>query len=92
MEINLTKLQKKHFDSIKWLFDEKRAEGKTYLLAIIFIQKALRTGMWVRPMDHFTEGGERANMLLMDLIKSLIGEIISKKSLVEFRRNEFRIK
>lgn len=91
MDIELTKLQKKHFDSIKWLFDEKRAEGKSYLLAIIFIQKAIRTGAWITPRDHFTEGGRMADIRLNETIRMVIKELISDSKKVEFRQDSFRI-
>ena len=88
----LTKLQLKHFDSIKWLYNEDRREGKSYLLALIFIQKAIRTGNWVTPKDHFTEGGIQADLHLYELIRIIMLEIISDSKLVEFRQHSFRIK
>mgnify|MGYP001613742067 CR=1 FL=1 len=40
--IELTTTQKKHYESIKWLLDNNnRAEGRTTLMAFVFVQLAI---------------------------------------------------
>lgn len=90
MKIELSKLQQKHFDSLKWLVSDSRRDGKTYLLAIVFIQKAIsKQGEWVRPFDHYPEIHGLEN--LMNLIHGLLTDKENFTFDSEFKRDEFRI-
>lgn len=49
----LTPKQKSYYSSLKWLLnDGPRREGKTYLIAIFFIEKAFTSGEWIEIFDH----------------------------------------
>ena len=54
MELKLTKTQKKHIDSVRWLFSEDlkdRQSGRTMLLAYVYIERAMG-GIRTRIHDH----------------------------------------
>lgn len=71
-----TKKQKKHFDSILWLFDDKnRQEGRSTVLAWVYIALAME-GNEVNVIDHLyiTHSNRLANRYLMDIILSIISE------------------
>jgi len=88
--LELTPLQKKHLPAIEWLISDSRAEGKTFLLAFAFFQKALNNkGRWIRVFDHFPD--ERAKENLLKTISYIVANIPNKKIIVDFRRVEFRI-
>ena len=69
LNIKLTEQQKKAYPYIKWLLSDNRhieePVGKTYLMSIIFIEKALETpGRWIHIFDHsYTKGTVREIML-----------------------------
>jgi hypothetical protein len=53
MKIELSKEQAKHYESIKWLISEgQRGSGRTYLMALAFVEKSIYEGGWVRIFDH----------------------------------------
>lgn len=89
--INLTKLQVKYLPAISWLVkDGNRGQGRTFLLAVAFIQEAIETGGIVRVFDHYPDPvSVRQN--LMPLIKNIIS--MDKKLLkrTEFYNDSFRI-
>lgn len=90
MKIELTKEQKKHLESLEWLINGNRNSGRTYLLAITFIRRAIdNPGMWIQIFDHYPT--QQAKEHLLDLIKMIICQdgIIFKNA--EFRRGEFKI-
>ena len=75
IKFELTKEQKKHIKSIDWLFSEdRRREGRTFLLAYIYIKNALE-GRTITIIDHYyiTNGaGYRANKILASIIDEII--------------------
>jgi len=71
-----TKKQKKHFDSILWLFDDKnRQEGRSTVLAWVYIAMAM-AGREVNVIDHMyiTDSNILANRYLAEIIGSIILE------------------
>ena len=54
LDITVTEEQKARYEVIKWLIsDDNRAEGRTYLMALAFIDKAMKNkGKPVRIFDH----------------------------------------
>lgn len=52
MAIKLTTEQKKHIDSIRWLFKGAFGSGRTTLLAYVLIETVLETGQTMRIQDH----------------------------------------
>ena len=51
--LNISKLQTKHHDSVKWLLMGARASGRSHLMAIVFIEKAIQElGNWIEVFDH----------------------------------------
>jgi len=98
LNIKLTEQQKKAYPYIKWLLSDNRhieePVGKTYLMSIIFIEKALETpGRWIHIFDHsFTEGTVREIMLetMLEIIQNKITEIKDFK--FEFDYDKFRFR
>lgn len=92
MKYKLTKLQKQHLSSLEWLIDDSRAAGKTFLLAVVFIKKALEyRERWIYPFDHFKEGGAMAESVVMNEIKRIISQDKKILERAEFRQGAFRI-
>lgn len=89
--VKLTELQQKHLASIEWLVSDNRAEGKTFLLAVAFIRKALNNlGQWVYIFDHFAEHkGGTDN--LMFLIRTVLAKDKRLLNSTEFRQTSFRV-
>ena len=57
LDIRLTDAQLEYFDAIYWLLDDNipitRAVGKSYLMAVVFIQIALKhPDQWIYVTDH----------------------------------------
>jgi len=82
--------QRKYIDAFKWLVGDERLTGRSYLLAICFIEKALNNlGKSVEVWDHYQPNGLKGNMM------SLIKEILSKYPEIEnyctLARDWFRI-
>jgi hypothetical protein len=75
IKLQFTPIQKKHLKSIEWLFSEgNRAEGRTTLLAYIYIQKALK-GYRITIIDHSfitLETGYPGNRYLAKKIEDII--------------------
>lgn len=60
----LSEEQRKHLESVRWLIrsDNGRGQGKSFLMAIVFLGEALnRVTQWVYVFDHtpFNEGTRR---------------------------------
>jgi len=92
MTIKLTEFQKKHFPTIKWLVDDTRQTGKSYLLALAFVEKALEfRGVWVYVFDHYPiqQGREHLLSIVRNILGSEMPNDIAEK--VEFKRDSFRI-
>jgi len=73
----LTQDQQQKLDTLKWLISDHhndRETGRTTLLAMAFIEKAITNpGLWVRLFDHHIGGA--TNTILMSMrIESLIPE------------------
>lgn len=68
--IELNKEQEKHYQSLKWLFSEgNRKQGRTFLLAVVLVNKAVREGEWIWIADH--REGRHHTKNLLDEIKRL---------------------
>lgn len=73
VKFNLSKLQAKHKNAIKWLFSAcPRAEGRSTLLAIVYIELAIEEGREIRIRDHF--GYADADRHLMGHVKMILQE------------------
>lgn len=71
IKIELNKDQKKYLPAIQWLISDRRATGKTYLLAVAFIMKAIENpGRQIQIFDHIPR--IRLNYLL-DTIQMIVG-------------------
>ncbi len=96
MKIELTKKQKEHYKSVEWLLNDEsyRREGRSYLMAVCFIQRALRNrGCWVKVFDHFSRHPMTTRFLLdtvVEIVKN--DEGIYEKLEVRQSGFEFRIK
>lgn len=65
--LTLTKKQTAYFEAISWLVSDERASGRTTLLALAFIDKAIKNaGQYIDVFDHFASCPEaigKRNML-----------------------------
>lgn len=104
LKVYLSKEQNKYYDAIKWLLFGPRRHGKTYLLAIIYIEKALASpGEIFRPRDHQSQlMGDKELLYVIKSIAERIkgrwyfeneafGYIGSNKDLVSFALNHIFI-
>ena len=90
MDYKLTKEQSKHLESIEWLISDQRAVGKSFLLALAFIDKAVNNrGMLIRVFDHFPE--RQATIRLLCTIENIISQDKKLLERTEFEQNGFRI-
>jgi hypothetical protein len=75
--IVLTETQESHLESLKWLIsdDRHRAEGRTFLLAMAFISKALdHPGRRVYVFDHWHT--LRANVEIVSTISHVFNNMV----------------
>ncbi len=78
--------QMEYFDAIKWLIgDGPRASGRTHLLALSFIDKALKTGSPVELWDH--HGGRGDLRHLLDRISQIVCSINEELDSIESNVN-----
>jgi len=92
IKIKLTKEQKKHLETIRWLvdFNENIAEGRSFLLAIAFIEMAIKyKNRWIQVFDHFP--AKQATDRLLFTIKNIISQDKKLLERTEFRQREFKI-
>jgi len=69
--IQLTELQKNHLPTVDWLIDDARAQGKSTLMAVAFIRKALKNpGRMIYVFDHY--GGEMGKRHLMNILRQIV--------------------
>lgn len=63
--IQLTTQQNEYYKGIKWLLqDGPRAQGKTYLMSLAFLERAAADlYTWVYVYDHFNTGGSNRSYL-----------------------------
>ena len=74
-----------HLEHLNWLLDGARRSGRTYLLAIAFIEHAMRSnGMWIVPFDHNAENIQFGNGRMLEVIRSIEASRFSPK-LFEYR-------
>jgi len=79
--------QRKHVDAFKWLVGGGRLTGRSYLLAICFIEKALNNlGKTVEVWDHCDTKGN-----MMSLIKEILSKYPEIENYCTFARDWFRI-
>ena len=79
-QFKLTPEQRKHLNSIEWLFSEdNRQQGRSFLLAYIFIAEALK-GKTIKIVDHayITHGG---TFIMSKHLADRIDEIIKNNHL-----------
>ena len=84
LDIDLTRMQKKYWEGIKWLIDEKPINmrtGRSLLLAVAFIYQAIeRPNKKIYVFDHWLRGAcsfSQQNMFW--IIRSLIAKITDVK-------------
>ena len=71
--IELTQEQLKHFKSIRWLIGDGLACGKSTVLAMAFIDHAMKyPGQRVRVFDHKKYDNPYMDRLFLDRVMSLI--------------------
>ena len=70
IKFKLTKEQKKHLNSILWLYQGARATGRTTMLAYVLIDTVLKTGQHLRILDHHPS--VRADRNLAEIIDQII--------------------
>lgn len=64
MTIELSELQSKHFEAIKWLISDQRRSGRSTLLMMAFFERALNNpGTEVLVWDHWPEEEARRRLL-----------------------------
>ena len=90
IDIELTEIQKKHIDAARWLFgvDGKFREGRSSLLAIVFIEKAIKEiGNWIKPIDHSPYDRDNLIFMILQILDT------NKKIRFEYNKNrsEFKI-
>ncbi|MFA5729037.1 MAG: hypothetical protein WC957_06375 [Candidatus Neomarinimicrobiota bacterium] len=93
LHIKLTPLQKKYHDAFRWLVKldiSPEGVGKSFLLAVCFIEEALENrNTWVSPFDNVPR-----NNCLQDRQMKHIYELITYnsklKKLVVMRKNSFK--
>ena len=85
----LSKTQSKHIDAFRWLVSDKKLEGRSYLLAICFIEKALQNlGQSIEIWDH-CQYERNSNMI--SIIKNIISEYPDIEDYCTFAQDWFRI-
>ena len=94
MNIDLSKIQRKHLKAIEWFIsDNNRREGRSYLLAIAYINKAVNSrGQWIQVLDHFPT--TETNRRLFEVIEQMISKDkqLLKKSCFNDRKFIFVIR
>lgn len=67
-----TKQQEEAYHSIKWLYGGAKRTGRSYLLAVVFLELALeRQGEWVYVIDHSLPHRSFNTVWLMDMVEDL---------------------
>jgi tetrahydromethanopterin S-methyltransferase subunit G len=68
--LNLNKRQMEAFPHLKWITDQEgsRRSEKTYLVACLYIEEALKTQDWVYPTELIHNKDYRANRDLLEQI------------------------
>lgn len=92
--ISLTIEQQKHLNSVEWLinFDENIATGRTTVLAVAFIKRALKhSGEWVKVFDHYPQN-KNAERHLLATIRFIIAKNRKLLEKTEFTDSAFMIK
>jgi hypothetical protein len=87
--IQLTEQQEKYLEAIEWLISDTPATGKTFLLAIAFIKKAIKFKReWVKVFDH------RPYLYCGDYILKQISYMLKKLEIeheIKYQEREFRV-
>jgi len=89
----LTEEQKKHFVTIEWLvnFEKNMGKGRTYLLAIAFVKRALEyQDRWIEIFDH--NQNIQAKKMLLSIIYDILNEDKELLEKTEFKQYSFRIR
>lgn len=88
LDFKLSKVQKKHHKSIRWLLFDGERLGRTSLLAFVYIEKALKNpGEWIKVRDHYPF--KESDSMLLNVILMKIKE--NKKIKFEKLFDSFRI-
>ena len=96
MELNLTKEQSKHFESVKWLLDftTNIESGKSHVMATAFLAIAIENPReWVNVYDHFPSSitHERLLRYIEDVLLRDDWELRAKFEF-DYEANRFRVK
>ncbi len=74
--IRLTPTQLEHYKSIEWLVSSPRCQGKSYLLAVCFLKRAIRElGTYIKVFDHYHSYESNKRLL------TTIGRIFSEQGM-----------
>lgn len=90
-----TDQQKEAYRSIKWLYGGARRTGRTYLLAVVFVEQALEyQGEWVYVADHSLPHRSYNTIRLMDMVNDLALSHMEdgRKGLFSYKYSEFAIR
>lgn len=89
MTVKLTEDQQAAFGAILWLIDGPRDSGRSTVLAMAFLAKAVRNpGQWIRLFDH--ENLRHHSRFLFPLIDQLWGK--NPLGDIHFRESDYAIK
>ena len=90
---NLTKVQLKHLKTINWLLDGPLRSGRSYVLAVAYVMKAINhPNTWITVHDHYD--CRQSDYIQMDTINQLLRTFLTEKHFkIEIRRidNSFKI-
>jgi len=91
MTVKLTEDQQAAFGAILWLIDGPRGAGRSTVLALAFLAKAVRNpGQWVRLFDHETYTRDRYGRYLFHVIDKLWGD--NPLGNIRFKATDYAIK
>jgi len=86
----LSPIQQRYINAFRWLVSDKRLEGRSYLLAICFIEKALNNrDMTIEVWDHFQ--GDYRTENIMSIVRRILSKYPEIENYCTFARDWFRI-
>ena len=72
----LTPQQQEYYPAIKWIVnDGPRGSGRTFSLALAFVEKAIECGHPIRIWDHDSNNSSRNLHYLLDIISGIVHKL-----------------
>lgn len=88
----LPEQQAKHYETVKWLVnDGPRGSGRTFLLALAFVEKAITCGHPVNIWDHTHYNDPRMLSYLLDIIVGIVDKLENYKLIVRQQSRTIQI-